>query len=59
VNDWQVDTTDTYPHVRPREDLKPHRLTFKCWCGPTFDEGVWVHHSMDRREDYEAGRRTS
>lgn len=37
-------------HVLPRNDLREHSDTRNCWCGPTEDEGVFVHHSMDRRE---------
>ena len=42
-------------HVRPIGDLRPHVLRHDCWCRPTEDDGVWVHHSMDRREEVEAG----
>ncbi len=42
-------------HVIPLDDLKPHAETPQCWCEPTDDEGVWVHHAMDRREFYETG----
>ena len=42
-------------HVIPIDDLKPHLETADCWCHPTDDEGVMVHHSLDKREDYETG----
>lgn len=47
---WKVDGT----HVVPLDDLRPHVLV-DCWCVPTDDEGVMVHHSMDQRERYERG----
>lgn len=41
------------PHVYPIDDLRPHDIEGECWCKPTYDEGVVVHHSMDRREEFE------
>jgi hypothetical protein len=49
-------------HVVPMNDLKDHIASVDCWCGPTEDDewpGVWVHHSMDKREEYEEGREKS
>lgn len=46
-------------HVHPVSDLRPHTLDDACWCGPTEDEGLMVHHSMDRREEFETGRKAS
>ena len=43
----------------PRDDMRPHQIGPQCWCHPTDDEGVLVHHSLDRREDYEKGRKAS
>jgi len=46
-------------HVVPLNDLREHTAP-DCWCKPTEDKGwpdVWVHHSMDRREEYEEGRK--
>ena len=40
-NDW---------HVVPVNDLRDHAVAEDCWCEPTEDEGVWVHHSLDHRE---------
>lgn len=40
-------------HVLPLADLKPHAEAPQCWCCPTDDDGVWVHHAMDRRGFYE------
>lgn len=51
--DWEVIGRD----VMPRGDLMVHCLGEKCWCRPTYDDGIIVHHSMDRREDYELGRK--
>lgn len=45
--------------VMPINDLREHEDNEDCWCGPTEDEdepNLWVHHAMDRREEYEAGR---
>lgn len=49
-------------HVLPINDLRDHEASKTCWCHPTQDEEeplVWIHHSMDRREEYENGRKTS
>jgi hypothetical protein len=46
-------------HVIPLDDLREHTASVGCWCKPTEDcewPDVWVHHSMDRREDYENGK---
>ena len=46
-------------HVIPVDDLRPHEATRACWCSPSQDEddrNLWVHHSLDRREEYELGR---
>jgi len=42
--------------VMPIADLRPHLFGEECWCVPTWDEYVLVHHSMDKREEYEQGR---
>lgn len=44
-------------HVYPVNDLREHDLNGNCWCKPTLDEGVWLHHSMDGREAFETGER--
>lgn len=47
-------------HVVPVNDLREHVDSKECWCRPTEDEecpDLWVHHSMDRREEYEEGRK--
>lgn len=48
-------------HLAPIDDLRPHDLSGDCWCHPEQDEesGVWIHNSMDRREEYEEGRLVS
>jgi hypothetical protein len=43
-------------HVCPVNDLREHLLT-DCWCGPTDDDGLVVHNSLDGREFYERGER--
>lgn len=46
-------------HIVPLNDLREHAASKDCWCKPTEDavDDVWVHHSMDRREEYEEGRK--
>jgi len=47
-------------HVVPRDDLRDHELTHECWCRPVINEDeIIVHNSMDRREEYEEGRKLS
>lgn len=41
------------PHVVPTNDLRRHTMTTGCWCRPSIDDGVMVHHSLDRREQTE------
>lgn len=56
VSGWRVSLTeDGDRHVTPIGDLREHTETRDCWCHPTDDEGVAVHHSMDRREMVETG----
>ena len=45
-------------HVVPLNDLREHEASKDCWCKPTEDavDDVWVHHSMDKREEYKEGR---
>ena len=46
-------------HVVPFGDLREHIASLNCWCKPIEDDewpGVWVHNSMDRREDFENGK---
>jgi hypothetical protein len=46
-------------HVMPTNDLLEHRSDEDCWCRPIKEDDVWVHSSMDRREEYEQGRKPS
>lgn len=51
-----------YRHIIPLDDLREHVTSVDCWCHPTPDVDeplVIVHHSMDRREEYEEGRKMS
>ena len=59
---WVSDPTwhngeETYD-IKPIKDLKPHSDGPDCWCKPLRHDGssVFVHNSMDRREDYETGK---
>jgi hypothetical protein len=54
--DWETDGH----HVWPRNDLKEHILEESCWCRPCREEvnpDILIHNSMDRREEYERGRK--
>lgn len=47
-------------HVLPVNDLREHDESSGCWCHPTEDElvaGLFIHHSMDGREQFETGER--
>lgn len=57
---WGVFEHAGCTYVIPVNDFKDHELTPECWCRPTPDEenpNLYVHHSMDGREDYEQGRK--
>ncbi|MCA3152070.1 MAG: hypothetical protein ING77_12920 [Rhodocyclaceae bacterium] len=46
-------------HVVPLDDLREHELDGACWCKPVEDvehPGLWTHHALDGRENYEEGR---
>lgn len=43
-------------HVIPHGDYRQHIASEMCWCHPTNDEGVMVHHSIDKREAVERGK---
>ena len=49
---WKVDGN----HVYPVDDLREHSVA-DCWCGPTDDDGILAHNSLDGREHYERGER--
>ncbi len=47
-------------HVYPINDLREHDTeSGGCWCNPQYDEehDLFIHNSMDRREEYEEGRK--
>lgn len=49
-------------HTMPLNDLREHVDSPDCWCRPTEDSeavGLFIHHSLDRREEYEQGRKPS
>jgi hypothetical protein len=52
-------TSAAHMHVVPVNDLREHAVSQSCWCRPTPDDGVIVHHSMDLREEFEEGRKAS
>ena len=54
---WTAFERYDWTHVVPDDDLREHELTKDCWCHPYDDDLIWVHNSMDRREDYEHGKR--
>lgn len=61
--DWGCYIGDShFVHVMPEDDLREHDISESCWCAPRPDveeEFVMVHNSMDRREEYEQGRKLS
>ena len=50
-------------HVVPIDDLREHEQIEECWCSPVIEHhengDVVIHNSMDRREEYENGRKLS
>lgn len=53
---WGVYREDLIlPHVAPIDDLLEHIIDDEatCWCKPTVDADVIIHHSIDLREDNE------
>ncbi len=50
---WQAEQVNpTTVHVVPLDDLIEHNTgdPESCPCGPTLDDGVVIHHSLDGRE---------
>lgn len=43
---WETDLDEI--HVIPTDEEHSH--TALCWCKPTLDGNIFVHHSADRRE---------
>ena len=57
--DMSISAMKQAVHVIPLNDLREHTASVNCWCQPTEDgewPDIWVHHSMDQREDYEVGK---
>lgn len=57
-----IDTNSGTHHVYPVNDLREHETDGKpCWCNPRIEEDgmLIVHNSMDKREEYEQGRKPS
>ncbi|HZS57598.1 MAG TPA: hypothetical protein VFA65_24570 [Bryobacteraceae bacterium] len=58
---WKVvQTPDRMKHVIPAADLRVHVYSSECWCrpfDPFADQTTLVHQSMDKREEFELGRR--
>ena len=44
-------------HTMPLNDLRDHEALSSCWCKPSYDEGLFIHNSMDGREKFETGER--
>ena len=45
-------------HILPLNDLIEHTADCEC-CNPFLDDGgVWIHHSADKREQYERQGKT-
>lgn len=63
LNVWTADGARL--HLVPLQDLRDHELVSTCWCKPRLDDPetaaapFYVHNSMDRREEYEEGRKAS
>ncbi len=56
-NGWRVAMEDGQTQVTPVDDLKPHESGEGCWCHPFWEDDILVHNSMDKREEWENGRR--
>lgn len=53
---WEITVLEGVVHVSPADDLREHSRSTDCWCHPSPDdecENMCIHHSADRREDYE------
>ena len=37
-------------NVIPINDSKEHEDSNQCWCNPDYEDGIYVHHSLDNRE---------
>lgn len=61
-NRWMaVEYQSLQYHVIPADDLREHEPSGQCWCNPSEEDEcgatVYVHNSLDGREDYESGVR--
>jgi hypothetical protein len=54
---WLVLFDGGEPQLIPIDDLRDHEPSAECWCGPERVDGVVEHRAMDKREEYERGRR--
>lgn len=53
---WEVVRgRDAVRHVIPAEDVREHEPLAKCWCAPTEDDGVLVHHATDEGDGLKRG----
>ena len=62
IGGWRAEWGGDRPgEVWPMDDLREHDIggATTCWCRPRLDGDVLVHNSMDRREEYERGRKPS
>lgn len=47
-------------HIYPLNDLREHTTDgTPCWCKPVEDGELIIHNAMDKREEYETGRKLS
>ena len=57
---WMAIQGDTTVYVIPLKDLREHDgENTDCWCHPWWDGDILVHDAMDRRQEYEEGRKMS
>lgn len=57
---WLLSDIGREVHITPMDDLRPHDMQSACWCKPVEHlelDGVWVHNSLDQREEFESGER--
>lgn len=58
---WVVHSLPHSVHSIPANDLREHIMdkAGTCWCNPEEDTeyvDCWIHHSMDKREDYHTSK---
>lgn len=57
---WQAVAGRKVTYIIPINDLKDHEgENDQCWCIPWWDENILVHEAMDKRQEFERGRRMS